>query len=218
MSLDPPGRPGTLVLQMPPPPFRCEAVTTHAGGPFTLSAESGACLTVVGPSGVGKSLFLRALADLDPHGGEVWLGDVRQSACPPHIWRRQVAYVPASAGWWAETVSEHFADFAAVAGDLHALGLPADCGAWAVARLSSGERQRLSLVRSVANGPLVLLLDEPTANLDAETAHAVENWLKAHQQSGTTLIWVTHDAAQAARVADRQLHCEPGGLCEVQGA
>lgn len=203
---------------MPNPPFRCEGVTTAAGGPYSLVAEPGACLTLMGPSGVGKSLFLRALADLDPHGGEVWLGDVRQSQCPPHVWRRQVAYVPAAAGWWAETVAEHFADFSAMTEDLHALGLASECGAWPVARLSSGERQRLSLLRAVAMRAPVLLLDEPTSNLDAESAHAVEAWLVAHQRAGTTLIWVTHDAAQAARVADRQFHVEPTGLREVADA
>ena len=156
------------------PPFRCDSVFTAVGGPFNFAAAPGACLTFMGPSGVGKSLLLRALADLDPHRGEVFLGDLSQSACPPHDWRRQVAYVPAAAGWWAETVAEHFGDLASLTDDLVALGLPPECGAWPVARLSSGERQRLSLLRAVALHSPVLLLDEPTANLDADTSLAVE--------------------------------------------
>jgi putative ABC transport system ATP-binding protein len=131
-------------------PLRCEDVYTAAGGPFTFTAAPGACLTIMGPSGVGKSLLLRALADLDPHRGDVFLGETRQADCPPQTWRRQVSYVPAAAGWWAETVAEHFGDFRALHADLLALGLAPECGAWPVSRLSSGEKQRLALLRSVA--------------------------------------------------------------------
>ena len=197
-----------------PQALRCEAVHTAAGGPFTFTAAPGACLTIMGPSGVGKSLLLRALADLDPHRGDVFLGETRQSDCPPQTWRRQVSYVPAAAGWWAETVGEHFGDFAALQTDLAALGLTVECGAWPVARLSSGEKQRLALLRSVALAAPVLLLDEPTANLDATSGLAVENWLVAHKKLGTTLIWVTHDAAQAHRVADRRCVLDHTGLRE----
>lgn len=203
---------------MPVPILRCDSVYTAAGGPFSFAASPGECLTIMGPSGVGKSLLLRALADLDPHRGDVFLGDVRQAACPPHDWRRQVTYVPAAAGWWAETVAEHFASFADLNADLVALGLPLDCGTWPVSRLSSGERQRLSLLRTLALHSPVLLLDEPTANLDAASSLAVENWLIAHKDAGVTLIWVTHDAAQAKRVADRQFALDHDGMREVHDA
>ncbi len=203
---------------MPVPILRCDQTYTAAGGPFSFTASPGECLTIMGPSGVGKSLLLRALADLDPHRGEVFLGDVRQSTCPPHDWRRQVAYVPAAAGWWAESVAEHFAAFADLTADLAALGLPADCGAWPVSRLSSGERQRLSLLRAVALHSPVLLLDEPTANLDAASSLAVENWLLARKAAGVTLIWVTHDPAQAQRVADRLFVLGHDGVHEARDA
>lgn len=195
--------------------LRVEGLTTAAGGPYSLEVHPRTCVTVMGPSGVGKSLLLRALADLDPHGGEVWLGEVRQSACPAESWRRQVAYLPAAAGWWAESVAEHFADFAAACPDVSALGLDPVCGAWPVARLSSGERQRLSLLRAFEARPPVLLLDEPTANLDAATTLAVERWLLARKEDGAALLWVTHDAAQAQRVADRQLVLDVNGVREA---
>ena len=192
--------------------LRVEQLHTKAGGPFTFALGSGQCLAIMGPSGAGKSLLLRALADLDPHRGAVFLRDAPQTAIAADVWRRQVMYVPAAAGWWADTVAAHVVAWTARAADVAALGLAADCGDWPVARLSSGERQRLALLRAVALEPAVLLLDEPTANLDADTAQAVERWLVAHKAAGAALVWVTHDAAQAQRVGDRTLLLERDGL------
>ena len=83
-------------------------------------------------------------------------------------------YVPAEPGWWAETVGEHFADRAAAAGFLKDLGFPDQTKSWPISRLSTGERLRLALVRAVIMRPKVLLLDEPTAALDAKSVTAVE--------------------------------------------
>ena len=193
------------------------ALTTAAGGPHTFTALGGQCLTLMGPSGVGKSLLLRALADLDPHGGDVTLALPdkplqTQSTTPPELWRQQVTYVPAAAGWWADTVGEHFACWSDLHGDCDTLGLTPECAAWPVARLSSGERQRLALLRAVALQAPVLLLDEPTANLDAETSLAVEQWLMARKRAGVALVWVTHDAGQAARVGDVHLRVGHDGV------
>ncbi len=190
-------------------------LTTAVGGPFELDVFAGQCLTIMGPSGVGKSLLLRALADLDPHGGEVWLQGARQSQTPPALWRRRVLYVPAAAGWWADTVSEHVAEIGKHINDLRALGLPLDCGDWPVTRLSSGEKQRLALLRAVTLTPQVLLLDEPTANLDADSGLAIEAWLAACKNRGTALVWVTHDAVQAERVADVRWGLDAHGLKRI---
>src|ERR1700704_4918847 len=78
-------------------------------GPFELNLGTGACAAITGPSGSGKSLFLRMIADLDPNQGEVWLnGRARASMSAPQ-WRRQATYVAAESGWWADVVIEHFA-------------------------------------------------------------------------------------------------------------
>jgi putative ABC transport system ATP-binding protein len=184
-------------------------------GPLSFSVESGECLALQGPSGAGKSLLLRAIADLDPNEGQVTLDGEAREAMPAPAWRRRVAYLAAEAGWWADTVAEHFEDWAAARPLIEALGLPADCGGWQVARLSTGEKQRLALARSLLMAPRVLLLDEPTSGLDPDAAARVEKLVRARQKDGVSVIWVTHDRAQAGRVAGRRLTIENGRLLEA---
>lgn len=181
--------------------------------PVDLALEAGECVCLSGPSGSGKSRLLRAIADLDPHDGQAWLEDTPRESLAGHQWRRRVGYLPAESAWWGETVGEHFPAGGEV---LPALGLPAEVREWSVARLSSGERQRLALLRLAALGPAVMLLDEPTANLDADSARAVEQWLLARRRQGVGLLWVSHDPEQIRRVADRWLRIEAGRLRQVQ--
>ena len=161
---------------------------------FELSASH--ILTLHGASGVGKSQFLRALADLTPHQGEVWLEGRAQSATPPAEWRRTVAYVPAEPAWWAETPSAHFATPPPAAW-LAALALNPTLLESPVERLSTGERQRLAVLRAVALRPRVLLLDEPTANLDATNAAALRGFIQTYvQEHAAAAVWVSHDAEE----------------------
>jgi len=175
------------------------------GPSVSLSLDAGECLAVRGPSGAGKSLLLRAIADLDRHTGEVLLDGHAQASLPAPRWRRQVMYLAAEPGWWAHVVADHMSDPEAARRLLPALDLDADCLGWEVARLSSGERQRLGLVRALCHGPRVLLLDEPTSSLDAARTAAVEALLDARRGEGTALLWITHDDDQSRRVARRSL-------------
>ena len=174
----------------------------------------GEALAVVGPSGSGKSLFLRALADLDPNEGDLRLAGDAREAMPGPAWRWRVTYVPAESGWWAEHVREHFEDWDAALGCIEGMGFQADTGEWPVSRLSTGERQRLALARAFTQGPDVLLLDEPTSGLDVQMMLAVEAWLKDFLATGGGLIFTTHDPAQARRLAKRCLRFEAGAATE----
>ena len=89
-----------------------EVADLHRVGlkPTSFSLADGTCVAVKGPSGAGKTLLMRAIADLDPNEGRVTLNGEDRALIPAPLWRRRVIYVPAEPGWWAETVGEHFGD------------------------------------------------------------------------------------------------------------
>ena len=90
---------------------------------------------------------------------------------------------------------------------------------WQVERLSSGEKQRLAVLRALSHEPRALLLDEPTANLDPELAQRVEAWLCDYFEArGMPVLWVAHDRAQIERVADRHfaIREDSGGTARLE--
>lgn len=180
--------------------------------PVDLVVPDGECVVVQGNSGSGKTLLLRAIADLDPSEGEIVIkAGVRSGLSAPE-WRRKVTYVATDAGWWSDTVGNHFRSWSDNTSLIERLELRAECRDWPVSRLSTGEKQRLSLIRALENNPEVLLLDEPTSALDTKAVLAVEQIIGERQKSGLTVIWVTHDSDQADRVADRRLYIKNGEL------
>jgi putative ABC transport system ATP-binding protein len=118
--------------------------------------------------------------------------------------------VPAEPGWWAETIGEHFANWAGALPLVERVGLTDEARTWPVMRCSTGERLRLALARALEVRPRVLLLDEPTAALDAAGVAAVEALIRQHIADGMSVLWVTHDPGQAKRMAHRALHVEAG--------
>jgi putative ABC transport system ATP-binding protein len=183
-------------------------------GPFELNLGRGTCAAITGPSGSGKSLFLRLVADLDPSEGEVWLnGRARASMRGPE-WRKQAIYVSAESGWWADKVIEHFpastrSEIAALSARL---GIRADLLNAPVAQLSTGEKQRLSLVRALLPKPPVLLLDEPTGPLDEGSVTQVETLLQERMTDGTSIVLVTHDPRQAERLGAQRYRMIAGRM------
>jgi putative ABC transport system ATP-binding protein len=178
--------------------------------PASFSLSAGEALAVRGPSGAGKTLLLRAVSDLDPNEGRVTLEGRDRSTMSGPEWRRLVGYVPAEPGWWADTVGEHFGDWTSAFALVRELGFREETKTWPITRLSTGERQRLALVRALMMRPRVLLLDEPTGALDAASVAAVESLITARMWTDLAVLWVTHDAEQAKRVARRLLVVESG--------
>jgi putative ABC transport system ATP-binding protein len=182
--------------------------------PASFSLSAGEALAVRGPSGAGKTLLLRAVADLDPNEGLVTLDGRDRATIAGPEWRRLVGYVPAEPGWWADTVGEHFGEWTAALAFIRDLGFPEAAKAWPITQLSTGERLRLALVRALMMRPKVLLLDEPTAALDTASVTAVEALIKARLRTGLAVLWVTHDPEQAKRAAHRLLVVEAGQVRE----
>jgi len=176
---------------------------------LSFSVPDGECLAVEGPSGAGKTLLLRAIADLDPADGYVFLNGVERNEMRPEAWRRQVRYVAAEPGWWAPTPAEHMPPSGRTSRLVAALGLEPAILAAPVAELSHGERCRLALIRAVADEPAVLLLDEPTAALDAANALLVEELIRFECLAGRSVVLVSHDAAQIQRLAHARLQLAP---------
>ena len=188
------------------PLFQVKNLTTLPGSEvFDFSLYPHEILTISGPSGSGKSLLLRALADLDKHQGQVFLMGQPQSAFKPAEWRRRVVLVAAESAWWSSTVADHFQKRPSEQ-SLSELGFSADVFCWPVNRLSSGERQRLGLLRALVLKPGVLLLDEPTANLDEKNTLKVEKLIKDYlEKNPAAAIWVSHDSAQRKRLNSKEL-------------
>jgi putative ABC transport system ATP-binding protein len=187
--------------------LRVVNLRSHLAGPFDLTVEAGECVAVTGPSGAGKSLFLRMIADLDPSQGEVFLDATERRSLPAPAWRRRVVYSAAEPGWWSESIQDHFHGEAMVFARTMAprLGLASGLLDGPVVRLSTGERQRLALIRALALASPVLLLDEPTGALDEESTQRVEAVLHEHLAAGVTIAMVTHSPAQATRLGHRHL-------------
>mgnify|MGYP001154199858 CR=1 FL=1 len=179
-------------------------------GPVDFTVGDGECLAITGPSGAGKSLLLRAIVDLDPNTGEVTTAQMTRSKTPAPEWRKHVAMLPAETGWWLDKVGDHFVNPSGIAEHLPDIGLSPDSMNWEVSRLSSGERHRLGLLRCLEKLPGVLLLDEPTAALDTETTQLVEALLHGLMEEGITILLVTHDPDQPARLGCKTMRIENG--------
>ncbi|MET9516213.1 thiol reductant ABC exporter subunit CydD [Streptomyces sp. NPDC002994] len=213
----------------PSGPLRVEGVTVRHAGRTEASLDSaslvvgeGETVAVVGPSGVGKSTLLNVLLGFAPvDEGRVVVGDGPQAVDLATVsmerWRERIAWVPQRPYLFAGTVGENVrlarpdADDAAVAAALRDAGaydfvaaLPQGAGTRLGedgAGLSAGQRQRLALARAfLADRPL-LLLDEPTANLDGETEEGIVDAVR-RLAAGRTVVLVVHRPALLA-VADR---------------
>ena len=208
----------------------------HAGDDETLAlrgvslaVERGELVAVTGPSGSGKSTLLACLAGLDePDGGMVWLEGTSLSRRPEP---ERAAQRARSIGMLFQ--SNNLLDHLSVAANvrlarrlaprrgtsertkadsdlLDELGLDHRRAAYP-SQLSGGEAARAGLAVALANDPAVLLADEPTGELDTESASTVLDLLRRRTERGTAAVVVTHTAAVTAR-ADRVIHLADGRI------
>ncbi len=179
---------------------------------ITVDLPKDGITVIVGPSGSGKSTLLRLLNRLDdPIAGEIrWRGRPLTDMAPDEL-RRQVGMVFQRPPLFAGSVLDNFAvalpgiDEARALHVLEHVGLPVELLHRAAADLSGGEAQRMCVARTLLTQPLEVLADEPTAALDGEARHTIEELARQLASEGTPLIWVSHDTAQLRRLADHVL-------------
>lgn len=193
---------------------------------ITLTVWSGEVFGITGPSGSGKSSFLRLLNRLDePTSGTVRLDNVDYLQIPPRELRRRIGMVTQRPYLFPGTVADNIRfgplqrgevlSDAAMETLVSRVGL-AGYGVRNIANLSGGEAQRVSLARALANRPEVLLLDEPTSALDQDAKLEVESLIRqVVVDSRLTCLVVTHDAAQSARLANRLMILETGRVVRM---
>lgn len=209
---------------------------THEGAALlsdlSFEIRPGDRVAIEGPSGAGKTLLLRALALLDPlDDGEIyWRGrSVSDAAVPGY--RRQVAYLHQASALLEGSVEQNLRlpfslgayrdlpfDSDRAIGLLERLGRDRSFLDRSKADLSGGERQIVALVRTLQLEPTVLLLDEPTASLDPESASRVADLIDEWADNGDgerAYLWVSHDPEQARAFSNRRLRLSNGVLEEV---
>jgi ABC-type lipoprotein export system ATPase subunit len=195
-----------------------------------LDITGGETLAVMGPSGCGKSTLLHLIGGLDrPSGGELWLRgrriDQLSERALAQMRRREVGFVFQGFHLMDELTAQENVELPALlaarsprsarrrAGELlEQVGL-ADRAGHLPSALSGGQRQRVAIARALANGPLLVLADEPTGNLDSAATLDVLRLFERLHADGHTLVIVTHDERIAA-TADRLVSMRDGAFTE----
>jgi tungstate transport system ATP-binding protein len=206
-------------------PLALDDVSLQAGATtildhVSLTISRGAPTLIVGPNGAGKTTVLRLCMGLDaPSRGRIsWGGradrtPVRRAILfqRPVMLRRtaaaNVAYALAQVGTPRKLRAQRVAVL------LERVGL-SDLAERPARRLSGGEQQRLALARALARDPEILLLDEPTANLDPAATRSVEEIVSMAAQSGIKIVMASHDLGQVRRLAGDVVFLVRGALCE----
>ncbi|OCB17673.1 glycine/betaine ABC transporter [Mycobacterium malmoense] len=189
----------------------------RALGGLTAGIPGRGVTAVFGPSGSGKSTLLRLCNRLEvPTSGTVLFHGEDVAGVDPLWLRRRVGMCFQRPTPFPGTVADNLrvadpdASDARMRDTLARVGLT---GSWLdrdATALSGGEAQRMCLARTLMAQPQVLLLDEPTSAVDAEAARVIERAVRDLAADGIPAVWVTHDAAQVERAADRVLRIERG--------
>ena len=209
--------------------FRLENIERYFGDRRVLhvpelSIQEGECLGILGPSGAGKTTLLRILSMLDqPTSGTLTYRGTRYEGSPPLDVRREITLVFQRAMLLDRSVIDNVAYGLAIRGQRddarvqmmleelridHLANQPAQT-------LSAGEMQRTAVARALVLKPSVLLLDEPTANLDPENVSILENaFRQAVVRDGTTAVLVSHNLHQVCRLAHSAAAILDGELVE----
>lgn len=183
----------------------------------SLSLTPGESIALCGPNGAGKTTILRCLLGLYPCRGEFYLDGIRVGRGLLEL-KRRVGYVPQELSFYRDmTVMQTLVFFARIRrlsnvrcqAVLEQVALD-DVPRRKVAALSGGMKQRLALACALLSDPDVLILDEPTSNLDIEARHVLLSLLHTCHEQGKAIICTSHRPEEVAQLADRVVLLENG--------
>lgn len=192
---------------------------------INIEIDSGEFITVTGSSGSGKSTFLKMCGDLiSPDVGNLFYKNKNYLEWNPYELRRKIAYLFQTPSFFFDSVYENMeypfslrkepVNKERILELLNKVNLKEDILKQNIINLSGGEKQRLSLIRSLIFLPEVLLLDEITSALDYDNTLITEKLIKEISEQGVTIIWVTHDKDQSRKYANRILNFDSGKVKE----
>lgn len=212
--------------------YRTEHVETHALDSFDLEVKPGEFISIMGPSGSGKTTLLNLIGLLDSFdngsyvldGEDVTTLSDRQMSCIRNL---KIGFI-----FQTFNLIPDLNVFDNIDVPLRYRGLPARERRAAIeeaistvglasrmkhlpTQLSGGQQQRVAVARAIVGRPKLILADEPTGNLDTAMANDIMDLLEKVNESGTTLVMVTHDP-DLARRASRQIHLLDGSLIDLQ--
>ena len=212
--------------------YRTDFIETRALNNFSLHVKKGEFIAVMGPSGSGKSTFLNIAGLLDDYdSGTSYFDGLDMGALNDNrrseIRNQQIGFifqgfnlipdlnvfdnvdVPLRFRGFNKTERKHRIETALVT-----VGLAGRMKHFP-SQLSGGQQQRVSIARAIAGSPKIILADEPTGNLDSLMARQIITLLETINESGTTLVMVSHDQELAQR-AHRQIHILDGSVIDME--
>jgi putative ABC transport system ATP-binding protein len=194
---------------------------------LSFVVEAGDYISIIGPSGSGKSTLLRLCSHLiSPTGGNIFYKGVNMNKYVPTELRKSIAYCSQLPYLFGNNVKENL-DFpfsvrkmpfneGRVKELFSLFNIPFTFLNADVQNLSGGEKQRISLVRTLLFLPEVLLLDEVTSALDAENTRMVLNAIFTLNRNGITILWITHNPEQSKKYANKILTLEAGEMKSLE--
>lgn len=194
---------------------------------ISVSIEKGDFISIVGSSGSGKSTFLKLCSHLiSPINGNIIYRDKNMTEYNPTDLRKNISYCFQTPYLFGHTVMDNIIFPFSIRNlkpdenrinDLFSLfNMTTDLLNKDVKNLSGGEKQRITLIRSLLFKPEVLLLDEITSALDVDNTIIVENVIASLNKEGITVLWITHNPEQSRKYANKLLTLEAGEIKSLE--
>lgn len=194
---------------------------------INFEIEKGDYVTIIGPSGGGKSTLLKLCNNLiSPSQGSIYYNNKNIMEYNPVDLRKDISYCLQIPYLFGETVMDNLSFPFKIRNSkinmdkIHELTykfkIRKDILNEKILNLSGGEKQRISLMRTLMHTPNVLLLDEVTSSLDAENTSIVEDIIKDLNHNGVTILWITHNREQSLKYANKRINLNSGKLIDLE--